>query len=462
MDRRHFLKTAAACSAASLLPRFALAKAEDGFFEMEAVKGQGRLYGDEGELSDLWLYNKQLPGPEISVKRGERVKVRFTNRLDEPTTIHWHGIRIDNAMDGVPELTQDPVKPGETFTYDFVAPDAGTFWYHAHVMSWNQVPRGLSGPLIVEEDDQVFSPETDITMMLTDWRLDDAGALDTASFGARHDLSHAGRLGNWLTINGVSMPDIPLQKGKWHRIRLINASSARVMDLAPSRFGAQLIGYDGQVFDAPREIDGTIQISPAQRLDLVMKPEEVGTLPFETMTGQPFTFANFQVAEATTPTTPLRLPKPNVLPEPNLETARTVPLVMAGGAMMGMRSLMESGKSENDIRQMMEEGNFWAFNGQAGMGEAPMFKATRGESIVIESKNETSFAHAMHLHGHHFRVLERGGKKLIHPDWRDTFTTTPGETVKIALVADNPGKWLIHCHMLGHAASGMMDWFAVD
>ncbi|MEP3046245.1 MAG: multicopper oxidase family protein [Roseibium sp.] len=461
MDRRHFLKAAGTLGAASLLPRFAMAKADDGFFELEAVKSQGRLYGDEGELSDLWLYNKQLPGPEIRVKRGERVQVRFTNRLDEPTTIHWHGIRIDNAMDGVPELTQDPVKPGETFIYDFVAPDAGTFWYHAHVMSWNQVPRGLSGPLIIEEDEQVFSADTDIIMMLTDWRLDDEGALDTASFGARHDFSHAGRLGNWLTINGVSMPDIPLQKGKWHRIRLINASSARVMDLAPSRFGAQLIGYDGQLFDAPREIDGTIQLSPAQRLDLVMKPEEIGTLPFETMTGQPFTFANFQVAEAKTPTTPLRLPKPNVLPEPSLETARTVPLVMAGGAMMGMRSLMESGKSENDIRQMMEEGNFWAFNGQAGMGEAPMFKATRGESIIIESKNETSFAHAMHLHGHHFRILERGGKKLDHPDWRDTFTATPGETVKIALVADNPGKWLIHCHMLGHAASGMMDWFEV-
>jgi len=95
------------------------------------------------------------------------------------------------------------------------------------------------------------------------------------------------------------------------------------------------------------------------------------------------------------------------------------------------------------------------------MDDTPMFRAKRGETIVIESRNDTAFAHAIHLHGHHFRVLERGGKALEHPDWRDTYTTVPDETVKIALVTDNPGKWLIHCHMLGHAASGMMDWFEV-
>ena len=91
-----------------------------------------------------------------------------------------------------------------------------------------------------------------------------------------------------------------------------------------------------------------------------------------------------------------------------------------------------------------------------------MFTAERGETIVLESRNDTAFAHAMHIHGHHFRVLERNGESLEHPDWRDTFTTVPRETVRIAFVADNPGKWLIHCHMLGHAASGMMTWFVVN
>ena len=125
-----------------------------------------------------------------------------------------------------------------------------------------------------------------------------------------------------------------------------------------------------------------------------------------------------------------------------------------------MQSATMNGQ-EMSMRELVQAGNFWAFNGQAGMGDKPLFSAKRGETIVLESTNNTAFPHAIHLHGHHFRVLERNGEKLAHPDWRDTFTTQRGETVKIALVADNPGRWLVHCHMLGHAASGMMDWFEV-
>jgi len=461
MNRRHLLTTAFAASACLSLPRFTMAGTADGYFELEAVKGKGRLYGAAGGLSDLWLYNGELPGPVIRVTRGERVKVRFKNSLDEPTSVHWHGIRIDNAMDGVSGLTQPAVEPGETFDYDFVAPDAGTYWYHAHHMSWNQVPRGLAGPLIVDEEDTPFAAEADIILSLSDWRLDNEGLLDTASFGAMHDFSHAGRLGNWLTVNGSSMPDIPVQAGRWHRLRLINMSASRILDLAPARFGAQVIGLDGQVFDKPRDIDGPLQLAPAQRMDLVMKLDQPGTIPFETMTGKPFTFANFIVSEATAQADELRLPAANILPEPDLATARTVRLDMAGGAMGGMQSAALNGQKMS-MRELARNGNFWAFNGQAGMGEKPLFWARPGETIVLESRNDTAFPHAIHLHGHHFRILEQNGKKLPHPDWRDTFTVHRGETVKIAFVADNPGKWLIHCHMLGHAASGMMDWFKVS
>ncbi|WP_209010131.1 multicopper oxidase family protein [Labrenzia sp. THAF35] len=461
MDRRSFLKASVAGGLAALSPAFALAKTEEGFFDLAAVKGQARLYGKDGGLSDLWLYNDRLPGPQIRVKRGERVRVRFTNNLDEPTSVHWHGIRIDNAMDGVAGLTQPPVAPGESFDYDFVVPDAGTFWYHAHNMSWNQVPRGLAGALIVEDDEQSFDPDCDITLILNDWRLDENGILETASFGAMHDFAHAGRLGNWLTINGASMPDIALKKDRWHRLRLINASTARILDLAPARFGAKIVGLDGQAFDTAREVEGTVQLAPAQRMDLVLRPQETGKLPFEMMTGKPFTFANFVVSETESEDLPLVLPPPNRLPEPDLSSPWELPLVMAGGAMGGMQSMMRHGV-EMDMRQMMSEGLFWAFNGVAGMEDDPMFSATRGDTILLESRNDTAFPHAIHLHGHHFRVIERDGTKLENPDWRDTFTSQPRETVKIAFVADNPGKWLIHCHMLGHAASGMMTWFEVS
>lgn len=454
------MKTTLAGCAAAALPQVTLAQGQDGFLELRAAAGEAKLYGEKGGASPLWLYNNRLPGPEIRVKQGDRVKVRFINELDQPTSVHWHGIRIDNAMDGVAGVTQQAVQPGESFDYDFRAPDAGTYWYHAHNMSWNQVPRGLAGPLIVEDLDEIFSSDTDINLVLSDWRLDENGVLDTASFGARHDFSHAGRLGNWLTVNGVSLPDIPLQKGRWHRLRLINVSASRILDLAPERMGAKVIALDGQTLPEPRDVSGIVQLGPAQRMDLALKPMESGSLPLEMMTGQPFAFANFQVSDANGLDGSLRLPPVNRLPEPDLADALELPLVMQGGAMGGMRALLQE-RTEDEVRKMVQDGRFWTFNGVAGMQGEPMFNARRGETVVLESRNDTSFAHAMHIHGHHFRVLERDGEPLEHQDWRDTFTTQPQETVKIALVADNPGKWLIHCHMLGHAASGMMTWFEV-
>ncbi|TYC51694.1 multicopper oxidase family protein [Rhodobacterales bacterium] len=459
-SRRGFLKAGMLGASAALLPRLSLAASGDGQFELTAAMGKARLYGADGGLSDLWLYNDSLPGPEIRVRRGERVQVRFTNNLEEATSVHWHGIRIDNAMDGVAGLTQPAVQPGESFDYDFVVPDAGTFWYHAHTMSWNQVPRGLAGSLIVEDDDRHFPPERDLTLFLSDWRLDEDGRLELTSFGAMHDFAHAGRLGNWLTINGKSMPEIPLQKERWHRLRLINASPARILDISPERFDARVIALDGQSFETPRDVSGIIQLAPAQRMDLIVRPQKTGALPFEMMTGKPFTFATFQVAEAVEEDIPLSLPPPNPLPEPDLDDAMVLPLVMAGGAMGGMTSMMHDG-TQMSPRSLMEAGMVWGFNGIAGMEGNPMFSAEKGKTIVLESRNDTAFPHAIHLHGHHFKVLARNGKALDRQDWRDTYTSEPEETVRIAFVADNPGKWLIHCHMLGHAASGMMTWFEV-
>ncbi len=460
-NRRSFLQTCLSGAALAACPRLALSQTGNGLFELTAANGQAELHSDGGEPSDLWLYNGQLPGPEIRAPQGSTLRVRFRNELSEPTSIHWHGIRIDNKMDGVAGLTQEPVLPGESFDYEFTAPDAGTFWYHAHVESWNQVPRGLAGPLVIEDSREFFPRKRDLVLALSDWRLTEDGALDLASFGARHDFAHAGRLGNWLTVNGKSLPDISLEKNRWHRLRLINMSAARVLDLAPERFGAMVIALDGQTFDEAREVKGTVQMSPGQRMDLAMRPETTGAIPFEIMTAQPFTFASFQVEETGSESGPaLTLPPPNDLPEPDLDRARQVPLVMAGGAMGGMRALVAGG-TEQDPRKLMEQGLFWAFNGNPGMPEAAMFSAKRGETIVLESRNETAFPHAIHIHGHHFRILERGGAPVPHKDWLDTFTTRPKETVKIAFVADNPGKWLLHCHMLGHAASGMTTWFEV-
>lgn len=459
MQRRGFLKQAGAVGLAAVAPGFSLAAGSNGVFELTAGKGLSHLYGPDGRVSELWLYNDALPGPEIRVRQGERVRVRFRNELDEPTSVHWHGIRIDNAMDGVAGLTQEPVPPGGVFNYDFVVPDAGSFWYHAHNQSWNQVPRGLAGPLIVEEPEPAFDRDHDLTLMLADWLLDEDGALDVASFGAPMHWSHAGRLGNWLTVNGQSLPDISMRAGEWYRLRLINASSARVLDIAPERFGAELLGYDGMVFERPRKAEGVLALAPAQRIDLVMRAEAPGILPFEMMTGEAFTVARFVVGEGGE--TALSLPAVNRLAEPNLESATRIRLDFAGGAMGAIDGLARDGRPlERD--EIIAERLFWGMGGQSGMGAEPLFRAERGQSVVITSRNDTAFAHALHLHGHHFRVLERNGVALAHPDWRDTVLSEPDEEISIGLVADNPGKWLIHCHMLEHAAAGMVNWFEVS
>ncbi|NRB33040.1 MAG: multicopper oxidase domain-containing protein, partial [Rhizobiaceae bacterium] len=171
INRRRLLQSAGATAAAIGLPRLALAQAGDGQFELRAQPAQHALPGEPFAKSALWLYDGKLPGPEVRVRKDDTVRIKFINELDEPTSIHWHGIRISNAMDGVSGLTQDPVQPGQSFDYEFVAPDSGTYWYHAHNKSWQQVARGLYGPLIIEEPDPSFDRDHDITLMMDDWRL---------------------------------------------------------------------------------------------------------------------------------------------------------------------------------------------------------------------------------------------------------------------------------------------------
>ncbi len=157
-------------------------------FALAPQAGRARLFTADGPETAVWSYNGAVPGPEIRVRQGERLRVRVENRLSEETTVHWHGIRLPNAMDGVPHLTQKPIAPGESFVYEFDCPDAGTFWYHPHQRSHEQLGRGLSGALIVEEPVS-YPADRDVTWLVGDWRLGrDGSAID--DFGGLHDISH--------------------------------------------------------------------------------------------------------------------------------------------------------------------------------------------------------------------------------------------------------------------------------
>ena len=223
--------------------------------EVRAAPAEAAIAPPGYPATRVWAYDGSIPGPGLRVPQGARVRRTFVNDLPEPSTIHWHGIRLVNAMDGVAGLTQEPVPPGGSFSYDFTLPDAGTFWYHPHRNTTEQLGRGLGAPLIVDEA-EAPDVDTDEVLFVNDWRLgEDAQIVD--DFGALFDASHAGRIGNYLTCNGSGDLHGAARAGDRLRLRLINGATARVLNLS-------LQGLDGWIM----ALDGMpVSPQPAERLD---------------------------------------------------------------------------------------------------------------------------------------------------------------------------------------------------
>ncbi len=449
LTRRHMLAATAAFAATPLRaepPRL-----------LRAMPAKQQLAPAGYGAADIWGYDGRAPGPEIRVRQGERVRLNFRNDLPQASTIHWHGIRIDNTMDGVAGLTQDSVAPGGEFLYDFAVPDAGTFWYHPHDRSWEQMARGLYGPLIVEE---AAPPgvDRDLTLMLDDWRLSNDGAIDE-SFGNMRDWSHAGRIGNWITVNGDGDFRLPVKRGERLRLRLANAANARIFTLSLQGLAAWVAALDGQPLPT-LEAAERLTLAPSQRIDLIADVTgEAEALIVSHERDGGYAVATFPVDGALRAgglAPPAPLPPNPVPPLGDLDDAGRVDLIFEGGAMGGMSGAMMHGRMMG-MREMVDAGMVWAMNGVAGMPESPLFAVNRGRTMRIRMVNETAWPHAMHLHGHHFRRIDGDTPGPL----RDAILLQRGETVEIALLADNPGKWMLHCHMLEHQAAGMMTWFEV-
>ncbi len=425
-----------------------------------ARPGTAQLAPAKYKPSDIWGYEGGVPGPVLRLKRGERLARTFVNELPQASTIHWHGIRIDNRMDGVPHLTQAAVEPGGEFLYDFTVPDAGTYWYHPHNRTWEQLARGLYGALIVEETEPV-EVDRDEVLLIDDWRLAEDGNL-AGNFGNMHDMSHAGRLGNWLTVNGDGDLRMPVRRHERLRLRLVNTANARVMKIELRKMAGWVAALDGQPLErlAPME---TLTLAPAQRADLIVDVlaapgEEAFIASAEGENG--YAMVTFPVTDSAREA---RLDEPQPLPANDipalgdLEKARIVPLAMQGGAMGQMQGAMMGGQMMG-MRDLVQKGKFWAFNGIADMPHDPLVSIDRGETVVIRMENETAWPHAMHLHGHHFRQVMADGS---FGPLRDTLLVDRTETASIAFVADNPGDWMLHCHMVEHSETGMMTWIRV-
>lgn len=436
--------------------------------DLTARPGMAGLLGDGLPQTPIWGYDGVAPGPVLRFRQGQDVVIAFRNALDQPTSVHWHGLRVPNAMDGVAGVTQEPVPPQGSFEYRFRVEDAGTFWYHAHNRSWEQVARGLAGMLVVEE---AVPPavDHDVAMVLDDWRLENSGKIHEASFGSIGEWAHGGRLGNIFTVNGGPAAEIPVRAGDRVRLRLLNSANARILSVRFPGHAPLLVALDGQPVD-PRPLgEEAVTLAPGQRADLMidmtLAPGASAAIE-EVSTREPYRFATFRYSpdppQRTAPLDPpARLPD-NPLPgEPVLDGALRVPLRMEGGAMGRMPGARIGDGPTMGMRELAAAGKVWAFNGVAGMPTEPLVSVKSGRTVVVDIENDNAWPHAMHLHGHHFRVVARNGNAVARSDWRDTELVHRGERVSIAFVAGGPGKWLLHCHMLEHHAGGMVTWVEV-
>jgi FtsP/CotA-like multicopper oxidase with cupredoxin domain len=450
--RRHFLTLAAGTAASLIAPLPSPARSH--VRALRAAPDEQALAGAGHPRTAVWGYNGSVPGPELRFHQGDRLRVEVENTLGVETTVHWHGVRVPNAMDGVPNLTQSPIASrGGRFLYEFDLPDAGTYWYHPHLGSPEQVGRGLYGALIVEER---ASPrvDRDVVWVLSDWRLD-AQARNVEDFRSFMDSSHAGRIGNTVTVNGAVRETFDVRAGERIRLRLINASNARIYGLSFEGHEPWLIAFDGQPLE-PRSLAGErIVLGPAQRADLIVDCNASAGSRHRVVDDfyprQAYRLLDLTYSGDAPPggsSRPLpRLPA-NPYPRPALGGAERHRIVFGGGMMGAMPSQRE------------HKGMFWTVNGtpvpEDHHHHAPLMTLKRGRACIFELVNDTRWHHPIHIHGHVFSVVSRNGKPDPRGESGDTVLLDPQTRAEIAFVADNPGDWMLHCHVLEHQASGMM------
>jgi FtsP/CotA-like multicopper oxidase with cupredoxin domain len=414
--------------------------------ELTAAPAALPLIDGTGAPLQVWAYDGQVPGPTLRVRLGETLRVRFTNRLPQPTTVHWHGVRVPNGMDGVPHLTQPPVAPGGGFVYEFTPKDAGTFWYHPHVRASEQVERGLYGVLIVE-DAQPAPYAQDVVWVLDDWLLDEQRQI-FAKFNTPHDLMHDGRWGNVVTVNGRTGARLSARGGDRVRLRLLNAANGRVFKPDFGALDVKIIAVDGLYLRQPIPYAG-FELAPGNRLDL--------DITFPARSGAQAVVDRFYPA------------MPNALGEIVTDgiapAADAAPFASPAHAHVpawrdAVAAVPVSKQFRLNARRGGEYGIEWTINDTAFAGHdhdaPPALTMRAGTFQRLQFTNESYRLHPIHLHGMFFRLLARNGAAVDEPFFRDTVLVHARETVDVGLVPEDVGRWMMHCHVLEHAEAGMM------
>lgn len=395
-----------------------------------------------GHETPAWTYGGTIPGPLIRAKVGDRVIVHFRNELPESTSIHWHGLRVSNDMDGVPGVTQDPVEAGGEFLYDFVVRDAGTYWYHPHINSAAQVGWGMYGPLIVEDPNDAAEFGDDLVLMLSDISLYEDGEFQPPDSGGKFgDLF--GREGTVLLVNGKVEPRLRVRQGKQQRWRVINAARARYFDLRVRDHDLIRLGGDNGLAARSEELYRVL-VTPGERADLVFTPEDppgssrlVQWVPTDRGYGSVFSRSREPLFHIDT------VDEPGVQPAKIPVELREIEPIDTSHAIEKTLD-MTIDLANNDVVMGFNNVPYWHME---------PIEARIGETHIWTLTNHTDFAHPFHLHGYFFQVLD----PARIPEWKDTVNVAVGEELRIAVRFDErPGMWMYHCHILDHAEVGMM------
>ena len=396
-----------------------------------------------GAAFDAWAFNGQVPGPVIEGRVGDVLEIRLTNNLPEATSVHWHGLRVPASMDGT-DTVQRPVEPGESFTYRFRLPDAGTFWYHPHSNETVQMERGLYGALIVRGDDEPVL-DAERILVLDDLKLDREGRV--AKFGGfvqRHD----GREGDVRLVNGKLEPELQIAAGQIERWRIVNASSARYVRLSIGGRPFRIIGTDGGLIERPVEATEVL-MPPADRVELAVGPFEEGeSLAIESLAYSRQTIKRRKTERFGTLRVGPARPSVAAIPERLRAIAPLAPETAAPNRVVNF-----------GVRPSLRRGFDFVINKQVHCQDDPV---TVGDLQVWDVVNSTLMDHPFHLHGFFFQVLAFNGKPPAWRSWEDVVNLPPRSTTRIAWMPnDRPGSWMYPCHILEHHAAGMMAHFDV-
>jgi FtsP/CotA-like multicopper oxidase with cupredoxin domain len=398
----------------------------------------------DGTPTTMWTYNGQLPGPVIRSKVGDTVIVHFKNSLPEPTTIHWHGVKVPAAMDGS-EATQHAVQPGATFDYRFTTPEAGLFWYHPHVNSSAQVGHGLYGAFVVTDPDEPFLGD-ELVLVLSDASPTDGGMLaegdESGWFG-----DYFGREGSLLLVNGKTLPSVKARAGVPQRWKVVNTSRARYYQV---RLPVEVTRIGGDVGLISEALPGNdIVLTPGERMELWVRSDRPSThLPVQWVDANRFHIsgANGSQTVMWLDTTDAAKVTTSVKPS---GTLRTIAPLDLSAAPLRKLELME--KELNGVRVLGINGLTWG----ESMNSPLMVHV--GATEQWEIYNSTLYDHTFHLHGYSFQPISLAGKPWPVREWKDSINVPAGQKLLFAVkFEDRPGMWMLHCHILDHINLGMM------